>query len=261
MIDLLGNVYSSRPGKKGLERPMVELLDLGTPGDTRCIFRKLVRAADKLYALGSYRKIFRREGPDHWVDLASEGRGVPLPADVETSNYSDMDFGFRDLAAFAENDMYAVGGSGDVWHFNGQGWQQCAFPSNALLETVCCGGDGAVYITDLHGSVWTGRGNQWQLRVKGNIDPGYQPEDAVWFKGRLYLGCRSGGLLTLEGDSLLSLGEVGQFLPPPPWLCGRLDVSPCGEFMLTAGPRGACLLDSEGWHWLFDIDDLCCDIA
>ncbi len=31
-------------------------------------------------------------------------------------------WGFDDLDGFSEQDMYAVGGAGDVWHYNGEIW-------------------------------------------------------------------------------------------------------------------------------------------
>ncbi|MCV4592615.1 hypothetical protein OFC51_26410, partial [Escherichia coli] len=62
---------------------------------------------------------------------------------------------------FSENDIYAAGGKGDVWNFDGDEWRQIHFPSNMLIESICCGQDGYVYIGAQSGTVFKGRKDQW----------------------------------------------------------------------------------------------------
>ena len=98
------------------------------------------------YSVGGSRNVYKR------VDL---GTWVKLDPGIPKLDYSS-DNGFDDLDAFDEADMYAVGGMGDVWHFNGQSWRQMAFPRQVPLTTVTCAADGWVYITSL-GGLWRGR--------------------------------------------------------------------------------------------------------
>lgn len=87
------------------------------------IVKRVVRAAGQIYALGDYRRICLRIGKDRWAGLGTEGKGVPLPGE---SGSIDVDtLGFSEMSAFTPDDMYAVGGDGDVWRFNGVTWRDC----------------------------------------------------------------------------------------------------------------------------------------
>ncbi|NHZ83863.1 hypothetical protein F2P44_32025 [Massilia sp. CCM 8695] len=94
----------------------------------------LVLQEAQIYALSDYyRKIYRRIRIDGWIELANESKGLPIPSEVVKGNaYSDA-CGFTDLSAFSENDMYAVGGEGDVWRFDGAKWHNCALPTKCLF--------------------------------------------------------------------------------------------------------------------------------
>ena len=88
--------------------------------------------------------------------------GLARPKERLVESAYPLDFGFNDVDAFSKEDMYAVGGAGDVWHCDGQRWTQLPFPSNELLYTVCCAGDGNVYITGNMGALWVGRKDRWK---------------------------------------------------------------------------------------------------
>ncbi|WP_137938145.1 hypothetical protein [Chitinivorax sp. B] len=255
-VDTRGNVYSANAKRKGVEKPIEQVLDMRTaPGQVGVVLR-VVRAADQVYALGDYRKIYRRIGTDQWVELGTEGTGVPMPPDVaQGKRYTFMDIGFSDLAAFSAEDIYAVGGAGDVWRFDGRCWQQCPFPSNQQLNTVCCAGDGHVYITDSKGCVWRGRESLWEKVADADIAFGFAPVDTVWFNNRLYMGSQEGlWALNTEHKTVVPLQEV-EVDAPNSTNSGRLDVSPDGKFMLTAGPHGLCIHDGTKWTRLFSTFD------
>lgn len=75
--------------------------------------------------------------------------------------------GFSCVDGFSENDIYAAGGKGDVWNFDGDEWRQIHFPSNMLIESICCGQDGYVYIGAQSGTVFKGRKDQWKMIHRG----------------------------------------------------------------------------------------------
>ncbi|MEY4560880.1 MAG: hypothetical protein RLZZ618_157, partial [Pseudomonadota bacterium] len=79
--------------------------------------------------------------------------------------------------------------------------------------------------------------------------------DSVWFNDRLYLGGQE-GLWTLDAKrkNLVPLDEV-ETKAPNPTNSGRLDLSPDGKYLLTAGPHGACINDGTGWTRLFNTFD------
>lgn len=249
-VDTSSHVYSANAQRKDVEMNIDEVVDMSTVKGATAIVRRVVRAAGHIYALGSYRTIYRRNGIDRWTELRAEGRGVPLPPDIETGNYVSANLGFKDMSAFNENDMYAVGGDGDVWRFDGAKWHHCPFPTNSRLETVACGEDGKVYISDMKGCVWAGRENRWTQVAEAEFAWGSQPIDSAWFKGRLYLGSQD-GLYTLGAKKDIVALEGVDSDAPGMGNCGRVDVSPDGQFLLTAGSFGATLYDGTTWTKLF----------
>ncbi|NHZ81954.1 hypothetical protein F2P44_22140 [Massilia sp. CCM 8695] len=254
-VDIGSQVFSASALRMGGEKNIDQVIDMKTYRGEVGIINKLVRAAGQIYALGNYRKIYRRIGVDQWVELGKEGKGVPVPRDVEAGKTYATSLGFVDMSAFSANDMYAVGGKGDVWRFDGTRWHDCSLPTNVPLSTVCCAGDGLVYISELNGSVWAGRADQWKRIAEADIAWGHQPVDSVWFNQRLYLGAQE-GLWTVDRNRkrLVPLSEVERDAPNAT-NGGRLDLSPDGKYLLTAGPHGACLNDGTGWKRLFNAFD------
>ncbi|NHZ35781.1 hypothetical protein [Massilia rubra] len=254
-VDTRSNVYSGSAQRNNTERAIDEVIDMRTHQNGVGVVRKMVRAAGQVFALGSYRKIYRRIGVEQWIELGSEGKGVPMPPDIETRSSYFMSMGFRDMSAFSPDDMYAVGGDGDAWRFDGKTWHDCRLPTKAPLYTVCCAGDGQVYITELNGSVWAGREGKWTRVATSDIAAGFQPVDSAWFNDRLYLGGQEGvWLIDAEHKTLVPLADTESDAPNAT-NSGRLDVTPDGKFLLTAGPYGACLHDGAGWKRLFSAFD------
>ncbi|MDQ1814462.1 hypothetical protein RBA41_14215 [Massilia sp. CCM 9210] len=254
-VDMRSQVYSADGQRMGEETAIDELIDMSTYGGKVGIITRVVSAAGQVYALGDYRRIYRRIGFEQWIELGKEGKGVPLPSDIATTKIDDTSLGFSDMSAFASNDMYAVGGKGDVWRFDGIKWHACPIPTNANLKTVCCAADGVVYITEMNGSVWAGRTDKWKRIAESNIAWGHQPVDSAWFNNRLYLGGQE-GLWTIDYKEkcLVPLQDI-EADAPNATNSGRLDLCPDGEFLLTAGPHGACINDGTGWRRLFSTFD------
>ncbi len=254
-VDTRTSVYSSRPGLGRGEKPIGQLIDIRTGDDGVAVIQRVVRVNGQIYALGDYRKIYRRIGVEQWIELGSEGKGAPMP-DMKTKKfYTVYDIGFKDMSAFGPDDIYAAGGSGDVWRFDGKKWHQCPFPSNEVLKTVCCAGNGKVYITDMRGAVWVGREDRWQKLIDGEFGWGFEFVDTAWFQDKLYLGCKSGlWVLDEKKKTLLMVDEVEKGAPTA-MNSGRLDLSPDGQYLLTAGPHGAYLRDKDGWTRLFSSFD------
>lgn len=243
-VDMDGNVYSYDEERDGEE---VRFPDIWPNGDLRSVPSKVVRLNNVCHVVTTDRRIFRRVGVDRWIEVTAKKDGIPFPKERLNKKVSAIDLGFQDIAAFNDNDIYAVGGAGDIWHFNGKKWQQIHFPSNELLYTVCCGGDGNVYVTGNRGSLWVGREDRWKKMADGALS--LQFKDSVWFAGRLYCG-NDYGLWVLKDGKLKSLQEEVDSVVATS--CGRLDVSPDGTLLLTAGPHGATLYDGKKWEVLFN---------
>jgi len=162
-----GEVWAAGGGREGDE----EQIDPGNMPMTQRI--KCIN--DYAYSVGGARSIYKRVDLGQWVKLDSG-----FPEEEATSEQ-----GFEDMDAFSESDMYAVGGDGDIWHYDGTIWMQEGFPSNMQLNTVTCAGDGYVYVSGMGGTLWRGRNSTWERLYLGNYTIPWN--DVLWFEDKLWL--------------------------------------------------------------------------
>ncbi|WP_164975111.1 hypothetical protein [Salmonella enterica] len=180
------------------------------------------------WSVGMGRKIYKRTDTGRWNKVDA---GFPV---IE----SDTDQGFVDLDAFSEQDMYAVGGQGDVWRYDGHQWNMCGFPSNEQLSTVVCAPDGQVYIGGEGGNLWAGRENTWK-RV-------YEGQSAIlwnemrWFENKLWLA--SDYMLKVWDGKTLERPMDGD---KPVVLSGHIDAR--DGVLLVAGGHSLDLFDGQEW--------------
>lgn len=232
-VDRDGQVVSFGGGKKEHEKS----IPAGPRGPRRGGVRKLQTIDGRVYASSGYRGLARREAHGQWISLCDNMDFVPV------RGMPPNEFGFDDFSAFAANDIYCVGGKGDLWHRSGAGWTHIDFPTNQSLEAVCCAGDGSVYIGAASGSVWKGRRDEWRLIHRGHMALPFR--DMVWYRDRVY--CTSDyGLWEIVDDRVREAA-----VPDAIRVCsGNLDVA--DGVMLLAGIHGAAYLDGERWTPIFD---------
>lgn len=190
---------------------------------------------------------------DGYFYIAGGGRSVGYRVDKNSQKsltqglpYKDATdwevAGFRDIAGFSQSDIYCVGGKGDVWHFNGTKWQQIHFPSNLDLYTLCCAGDGFVYISGYGGTTFKGRGDQWKQIYKGQMTIPFQ--DMVWYENRVW--CTSDyGLWVIENDTVIEAD-----VDPEVKVCSGYLSAEAG-ILLLGGYNGAAYKENGAWHVLF----------
>ncbi|MCO6521591.1 MAG: hypothetical protein J6571_00150 [Snodgrassella sp.] len=109
-------------------------------------------------------------GDEQWGNVTRSGRGAMCIATITRPlsqvNVADMNGyiyfyrWFRIYRWFFRKEIYAGGGKGDLWQFNGETWRQVFFSSDMPLESVCCGQDGFVYIGAQCGTVFKGRNDE-----------------------------------------------------------------------------------------------------
>ncbi|NHZ66730.1 WD40/YVTN/BNR-like repeat-containing protein [Massilia genomosp. 1] len=191
----------------------------------------------RLYGCGLGRTVIERVERNEWR----------YHTDLPTSKHFLDPFGFKDLDGFSTNDIYAVGGKGDVWYFDGNIWKQIPFPSNMDLHSVCCGEDGFVYIGAESGNVFKGRGNKWSMIAESNLSLPFR--DMVWHQDTLW--CTSDyGLWTIKNNHLIPAS-----VPAGIKICsGNLSVG--DGVMLLAGERGAAVHDGNEWKRIIDYNEL-----
>ena len=190
------------PRGGGVDGPMEHIAPGKSPGTKRL---KCINGFT--YSVGIGRALYKRVGVGKWIPFQE---GFPK---VESTNRH----GFRDLDAFSESDMYAVGGHGDVWHFDGNKWRQMGFPSNVQLATVTCAGDGNVYISGEGGSLWVGGESTWKSIYEGSSSVLWN--DVLWFQNKLWLASDY-QFRQLNGKNLEPVTHEGEAVP----MSGHMDV-------------------------------------
>ena len=225
------DVYSMGSGTKGFEKDIPSFEDGGP-------FRGGVskgRVIDGwFYVCGGNNSVGKRTARGEWHAFTPT---IPNPG-----KQAWLDNGFDDIDGFSESDIYCAGGKGQVYHFNGKDWSSLAFPTNTQLQSLCCAGDGNVYVSGEHGVVFKGRGEQWKNIHKAKpagMVLGFK--DMVWYEDRVW--CTSDyGLWTIHNDKLTQ-ADVPDFVR----MCsGNLSVA--DGVLLLAGYGGAAFRENGQWH-------------
>lgn len=182
------------------------------------------------------RDVLIREGDQKWARIGS----------AFVQNFETYE-GFSDFDGFSLEEIYAVGGNGGVFKFDGNSWRQLEFPTNIGVSSVCCGGDSHVYVGAGTGRIYRGKDDQWELIHDDEIALPYR--DMVWHQDCLWC-CNDFGIWQFkDGKPVHDLpAGIGS-------CCGHLSVR--DGVLLTAGFGGAAWLDNDDqWHTLFLFDDL-----
>ncbi|WP_239351528.1 hypothetical protein [Snodgrassella communis] len=126
---------------------------------------------------GTFRYVAKRGDSNNWQEL---NNGIKRPNLKEVNSSA----GFEFIDGFSETEIYAGGGKGDLWQFNGETWRQVFFPSDMPLESICCGQDGFVYIGAQSGTVFKGRNDEWRMIHRGNLALSFR--QMVWYLDRVW---------------------------------------------------------------------------
>ena len=232
-----GKVFVSGGGKKDREE-----IPIAKEGPRRGAIRRTRMIQGMAYAVGAGHSVCRRRGPKDWESLCLN---LPLgtPAEHDDVKKSE-DMAFKDIDGFSHEDLYLVAGRGVVWHGNGKAWRRIPFPSNMLLESVCCAGDGYVYIGAQSGTLFRGRADHWEMIHRGDMSLPFK--DIVWHADRLW--CTSDyGLWTVGQNKLKAVED----LPSEIKVCAG-NLSAADGVMLMGGAHGAAFHDGQKWRLIFN---------
>ncbi|WP_156184362.1 hypothetical protein [Cellvibrio sp. pealriver] len=196
----IGQVYSVNADLKQME----EITPIGKTEPSKGIATQKLKCIDGwAYAIGSFRDIYKRVDIGKWEPVMN---GFPKLTSEQIRNGF---FGFEDLDGHNESNMYAVGGHGDVWRYDGTRWHQCDFPSNEQLNTVTVAPTGEVYISGEGGNLWVGEKNTWKKIAKGYSSVLFN--DSVWFNNQLWL-CSGYQLKVWDGKELKTPEHNGELI-------------------------------------------------
>jgi hypothetical protein len=105
----------------------------------------------------------------------------------------------HDIDGTERNNIYAVGLSGSMYHFDGNLWTQLDSPTDQHLLNVRCVSRNEVYVCGYKGNIFRGSMNDWQFIGDPEFDGTCWGMDS--FGGKLYLA-HSRGLIMYDGNSL-----------------------------------------------------------
>lgn len=230
VVDTDAKVWAQNPKSNGFE-PGIPYK--GNGGLLAGSVNRAKALQGELLACATQRQLFRRVGPSNW-----ELVGDPIP--VSEADFRDC--GFHDFDGFSASDIYAAGGSGDLWHFDGKAWRRCKFPSNWGLSAIKCAPDGHVYVA-ASTVIYRGSGDKWErLKTKDQIS--LPIKDLVWYMDELW-ATNDYGLWTLKGDELLPAD-----VPAGVKVCSG-NLATRDGVLLLAGYGGAAFKRDGEWTELF----------
>ena len=194
-----------------------------------------------LYACGGGRSLGKRLDEGNWQSLTYTG-----DLDVkEKEKYR----GFDDFDGFGEQDIYAAGSRGDVWHFDGKAWKRVPFPSDMEISSVCCGGDEKVYISGEKGVTFCGLGDRWQEIDNEEVADGRAFRDMVWYEGKVW-ATNDDGLWVIENGAIKKAD-----VPDDVEKCvGHLSAG--DGVLLLAGAGGAAFKENGEWNTIILIQEM-----
>lgn len=233
-----GSVHVLGSGQNMLE----DTIQSGPTGPIRGGVRRARQIDGFTYVASGRRGLAKRVGTNQWESFCPKLSIKPKSVSHEYN--LTKTWGFDDVDGFSGDDIYAAGGSGDVWHWNGNDWIQINIGTNVLIESVCCADDGNVYIGVQSGGIVRGRDDTWKQIVFGELNLPFK--DLIWYEDRLY-GTNDYGLWYLDENHMLPV-DLQQDIK----VCvGNLATA--DGVMLLAGPSGAAYKAEGKWHHLIDV--------
>jgi hypothetical protein len=226
-IGAWGNVLVD--GKGDFHEELIH--DFKKVGPDRCGKLLRVRGIGKrAYAVGMGRMVYRRDDVNKWTAI---DKGVLVPGDVIEL------LGFDGIDGFSEEDIYAGGLQGEIWHYNGKKWTQLDSPTNVPLYDIICGGDGQVYAAGRDGVLVQGRGDNWRVLT----DDAFQRDiwNLCWFADRLFIATTS-GLFYLNEKGKIKPVDFGADVPNTTYHLSARD-----GIMWSIGAKDIMQYDGKTW--------------
>lgn len=203
--------------------------------------QKIVTIDGYAYSVGLFRKIYKRVDLGKWEKFNDEGIPDSSAKRIKGELQSRSHMGFNDMDGSNENHMYAVGGHGEVFRYDGSRWHRCDFPSNEQLSTVTVAPDGTVYIGGEGGNLWKGKEDTWLQIHRGSSSVLYN--DSVWFDNKLWLSSDY-QFLILKGDKVDRAMFGEQELP----FSGHMDAR--DGLLVIASLHQVYAFDGKEWQCL-----------
>lgn len=226
-----GEVYVLGDGDDSDEKPITNKKPAFFTS-LRCI------AGGYAHAVGVGRAVYRRTAPSKWQRLTTDDLTKPLKGNLENAGFDDID-------GFADDDLYACGPRGNLWHFDGKHWTQQEVPTDANFGKIVCASDGRVYLTTDGHDVWVGRKGRWKpIRIELNGEEFFQ--EIVSYQDFVIVSTDE-ALYEISTDEPRSL-PIGQ---PP--MSNFAHLASGDGILVVAGVDEAFFYDGATWKKIFQL--------
>jgi hypothetical protein len=193
------------------------------PKDKTGPFRNVCVIDGTAYAVGMDRILYTRVSSEEWLPFDT---GLPAGGDLEF------------LDGFSKKDMYAVGWKGEIWHYDGRKWKLVGNPTNMILTSVVCAGDGNVYCVGQKGIVIRGRDTKWEVLEHQTTEGDLW--DVEWFNDTVWVSSMQ-LVYTLKGDELAPV-DFGKDEPDTTY-----HLSTAGGVLWSIGQKDIMAFDGKKW--------------
>ncbi|MCF7223630.1 hypothetical protein [Marilutibacter chinensis] len=195
-------------------------IETGRLGELLCI-----REIDnELYICGQSSQVYRHSN-GAWENISPSGARIASPT-------------LESLDGLSHNNVYAVGDSGHILHYDGARWSTLDSPTHRPLSCVRCKGEDEVYACGNDGLLLVGNRNEWRV-----VDTGRTMNfwDMVLYDGCLYIS-HADGLVRFDGYDFL---DIDMGIAPPPH-AHKLDAR--DGFLYSFGVDDIVKFDGSQWQ-------------
>jgi len=157
------------------------------------LIRDMHEISGTVYATGMGRQIYERSEMNNWFHIDKTVLQPPSTKEVT---------GFNSIDGISNENLYAVGMYGEIWHGSPNNWFKSESPTNVILNKVKVIDKKTVFICGQKGTILKGTANNWQVLDQTDLDD--ELWDMAWFNDELYV----------SGDeSLYKLGKNNILAP------------------------------------------------
>lgn len=203
---------------------------------------------ESAYGISTGRNVWKRLEKNKWSFFRKDFPQINYLSEENKKISLSSQHGFDAIAGFSDNDIYACGGDGDLWHYNGEIWEQKEMPTNSSFEHICCGEDGLVYIATGHRTMVVGRDERWDVVEQDLTSEVF--EHIVWYQDRCYISTQYKLYEIAEGKFQEAKIAKKGLDHAPTHIAARGNT-----FLAVSGLQGeVSYYDGEQWHKVIHIE-------
>lgn len=209
-----------------------EIVDAGEEGPSNLRhLSQIRRIGSYLYVVGMARQVYRRPIAGGSWERADSG--------VLVSRKSLEIAGFNGFDGNNEQDIYAAGFYGQVWHYSRTGWRQLDTPTDVRLQCVRCIRSDLTFVCGAKGILLFGNADKWSVVQNDVTDHSFWGME--YFQNTIYLATNKGEIFKQDGDHLVKVN------------CGFTDAMTTNSLhandgiLLSIGSDDLVIFDGEQW--------------